>query len=86
MSETSGRTLLQMFLAEESSDRSRAELLEAIGRPIPYVDEVIFNRWEVIIDKRDRTVTIVDVLDGSRSGTQRLSIDEFNAAVSAETG
>lgn len=77
-------SLLQAFLAEQYDARTRQRLTEAIERPMPYVDEVGFDRWEVVFDKRDHSVTVFDVLDGSLAGKQRLSVEEFVAAVNAQ--
>lgn len=76
-------SLLQCFLAEEYDDRTRQRLLDALTRAMPHLDEVIFDRWEVVFDKRERMVTVVDVLDGSSAGEQRLSFEDFEAALDA---
>jgi hypothetical protein len=74
--------LLEQFLAEECTPYVRDLLGSAMKTSSgPEVKRFEFNRFEVTLHLRTKEVILEDVLDLDQSGTQKIPMKDFLAAL-----
>jgi len=74
-----GSDLLAQFLAEECTEPVRGLIDEAIAQSTGRRSHLGFNRFEVTIE--DGVVLLLDVLDATPTGSQRIELTAFVAAL-----
>ncbi len=70
-------SLLEQFLAYECTPNVKELLTSAIAEPSASQLRFEFNRFEVSVEPEGDSVLIVDVLDPSQAGEQRVTTQQF---------
>ncbi|MGJ5198287.1 MULTISPECIES: hypothetical protein [unclassified Bradyrhizobium] len=70
-------SLLEQFLAYECTPSVKALLTSAMAEPSASQLRFEFNRFEVFVEPDGDSVLIVDVLDPSEAGEQRVTRLQF---------
>lgn len=69
--------LLDQLLAQPTEDAYQ-RLRDALGRNSPPVEEIVFNVYEVTLDRDAQQVRVYDVLD-ARAEPTAVSVDELRS-------
>jgi hypothetical protein len=78
-------SIIDDFVKEEINEYSTKVIVNAIekGKANPDIckDELTFNRYNIVINFEDKTITIQDEFDPSQRGEISLGFDEFLRAI-----
>jgi hypothetical protein len=81
---TGSPSLLEQFLNEDCGDaRVRADLLAALAPPddLCAPADLIFNRFEITLDRRAGTALLIDVLQPPGVGCMTIDLEELRQAI-----
>lgn len=77
--------LLDQFLAEEATPHVRGLLAHAIADVSATRARFELNRFDITVDREASVVVIVDVLDATGAGVQRVPLATFAQALAGRS-